>query len=202
MRRPPADPHTTFEDAQAMVTACAFFSLGLALLGRQRLLMGGTPGIALLVARVTGLRFGPVYVAVNLPFLWLALRRFGWRFTVKTFVAVALLAGATDRLPLVLRLEAVDPLYAALMGGALAGVGLLMLFRHEASLGGVNVLALYLQERFGLRAGLFQLGVDGAILVASCFVVSPATLALSVLGAAALNFVLAVNHKPGRYFGA
>jgi uncharacterized membrane-anchored protein YitT (DUF2179 family) len=102
----------------------------------------------------------------------------------------------------VLRLEAIDPVYAALMGGALAGVGLLMLFRHEASLGGVNVLALYLQERFGLRAGLFQLGVDGAILVASWFVVSPATLALSVLGAAALNFVLAVNHKPGRYFGA
>ena len=35
--------------------------------------------------------------------------------------------------------------YAALFGGFAMGLGLLMLFRHRASLGGVNILALYLQ---------------------------------------------------------
>jgi uncharacterized membrane-anchored protein YitT (DUF2179 family) len=195
------DRHTTFEDAQAIVTACAFFSLGLTLLGSARLLMGGTPGIALLIARATHLQFGTVYFVVNLPFFWLGVRRLGWPFALKTFAAVALLAFVTDRLPLVLHLDHVHPLYAAVMGGALAGVGLLMLFRHEASLGGLSVLALYLQERFGIRAGVFQLVVDAAILVASFFVVSPTTLALSVLGAIALNLVLAINHRPGRYSG-
>ncbi len=196
------DRHTTFEDVQAIVTACAFFSLGLTLLGNARLLMGGTPGIALLISRVTHLRFGTAYFLVNLPFFWLGVRRLGWRFTLKTFAAIALLAFATDRLPLALHLDHIHPLYAAVMGGALAGVGLLMLFRHEASLGGLNILALYLHERFGIRAGVFQLAVDAAILVASVFVVSPTTLVLSVLGAIALNLVLAVNHKPGRYMGA
>jgi uncharacterized membrane-anchored protein YitT (DUF2179 family) len=198
---PTADRHTTLEDAQAIVTACAFFSLGLAMIGSSRLLMGGTPGIALLVSRVTGLRFGPVYFAVNVPFFWLGLRRLGWRFTVKTFSAIALLALATDRLPAVLHLDRVHPVYAAAMGGALAGVGLLMLFRHEASLGGVNILALWLQDRFGIRAGMVQLAVDVTILVASFFVVSPGAVALSVLGAVALNLVLAINHRPGRYMG-
>ena len=196
------DRHTTFEDAQAIVTACAFCSLGLALLGNGGLLMGGTPGIALLISRVTHLRFGTIYILVNLPFLWLGVRRLGWRFTLKTFAAIALLAFATDRLPLVLHLDHTHPLYAAVMGGALAGVGLLMLFRHEASLGGLGILALYVHERFGVRAGVFQLMVDAAILVASFFVVSPTTLALSILGAVALNLVLAVNHRPGRYMGA
>ena len=93
------DRHTLFEDAQAIVTACAFFSLGLALLGSAGLLMGGTPGIALLVSRVTGFPFGPVYVLVNLPFFFLGVRVLGWRFTLKTFTAIALLALATDRLP-------------------------------------------------------------------------------------------------------
>jgi uncharacterized membrane-anchored protein YitT (DUF2179 family) len=139
---------------------------------------------------------------VNLPFFFLGVRVLGWRFTLKTFAAIALLAIATDRLPLVLQLGRVDPIYAALMGGALAGVGLLMLFRHEASLGGLNILAIYLQRRFGVRAGVFQLTVDACIVVASFFVVSPTTLALSVAGAVALNLVLAVNHKPGRYMGA
>jgi uncharacterized membrane-anchored protein YitT (DUF2179 family) len=197
----PADRHTLFEDAQAIVTACAFFSLGLTLLGSAGLLMGGTPGIALLVSRVTGFPFGPVYVAVNLPFFWLGVRVLGWRFTLKTFAAIALLAFATEELPHVLQLGPVAPLYAAAMGGALAGVGLLMLFRHEASLGGLNILAIYLQRRFGVRAGVFQLSVDAAIVFASFFVVSPATLALSVAGAVALNLVLAVNHRPGRYMG-
>jgi uncharacterized membrane-anchored protein YitT (DUF2179 family) len=195
------DRHTLFEDAQAIVTACAFFSLGLALLGSGRLLMGGTPGIALLISRWGNLRFGPVYVLVNLPFFWLGLRRLGWRFTLKSFSAIGLLAVATDRVPLVLHLDRVQPVYAAAMGGALAGVGLLMLFRHDASLGGVSILALWLQDRFGIRAGMFQLAVDVTILVASFFVVSPAAVALSVLGAVALNLVLAVNHRPGRYMG-
>jgi uncharacterized membrane-anchored protein YitT (DUF2179 family) len=202
MERPdPAERHSLFEDAQAIVTACAFFSLGLTLLGSAGLLMGGTPGIALLVSRVTGIPFGPVYVAVNLPFFWLGVRVLGWRFTLKTFAAIALLAFATQELPHVLQLGPVAPLYAAAMGGALAGVGLLMLFRHEASLGGLNILAIYLQRRFGVRAGVFQLSVDAAIVFASFFVVSPATLALSVVGAVALNLVLAVNHRPGRYMG-
>jgi uncharacterized membrane-anchored protein YitT (DUF2179 family) len=197
----PVDRHTFLEDVQAIVTACAFFSLGLTLLGSAGLLMGGTPGIALLVSRVTRLPFGPVYVAVNLPFFWLGVRVLGWRFTLKTFAAIALLAFATDWLPVVLTLGRVAPIYAAAMGGALAGVGLLMLFRHDASLGGLNILAIWLQRRFGVRAGVFQLTVDACIVVASFFVVSPATLLLSVVGAVALNLVLAVNHRPGRYMG-
>lgn len=200
-RAPSPDRHTTFEDAQAIVTACAFFSLGLTLLGRANLLMGGTPGIALLISRITGARFGPVYLAVNLPLFWLGWRRLGWRFTLKSFSAITLLALATDRLPLVVHLDHVHPIYAAAMGGALAGTGLLMLFRHDASLGGVSILAVWLQDRFRIRAGMFQLAVDATIVVASSFVVSAATLALSILAALALNLVLAINHKPGRYMG-
>ncbi len=173
------DRHTLLEDVQAIVTACAFFSLGLTLLGSAGLLMGGTPGIALLVARVTHLPFGVVYVLVNVPFFWLGVRVLGWPFTLRTFAAIGLLAVATDRLPRVLALGQVAPLYAAAMGGALAGVGLLMLFRHDASLGGLNIVAIWLQKRFGVRAGVFQLTVDACIVVASFFVVSLETLALS-----------------------
>lgn len=196
-----ADPHTLLEDVQAIVTACAFFSLGLALIKHARLLMGGAPGIALLVARVTHVPFGWVYVLVNLPLIGLAARSKGWKYMARTFVAVALLSFATDSLPSVVRLDSVQPVYAALMGGALAGVGLLMLFRHDASLGGIGILAVWAQERYGIRAGILQLAVDAAILAASLIVVSPLTVALSIVGAIALNIVLAINHKAGRYMG-
>jgi uncharacterized membrane-anchored protein YitT (DUF2179 family) len=81
------------------------------------------------------------------------------------------------------------------------GIGLLILFRHQACLGGLNILAIWLQEKKGVRAGVFQMVVDSAVVLASLLVVSPATIGLSIVGALALNLVLAVNHRPGRYLG-
>jgi uncharacterized membrane-anchored protein YitT (DUF2179 family) len=193
--------HTLLEDVQAILTAAGFVSLGLRFLAQAGLLTGGTSGVALLLARVTPLSFGQLFVLLNLPFFWLGIRQMGWRFTAKTFAAILLVSLATDRLGLVLRLEWIHPLYAAVLGGFLMGIGLLILFRHQACLGGLNILALWLQERRGVRAGVFQMAVDSLVVAASLLVVSPAVIGLSVLGAVALNVVLAVNHRPGRYLG-
>ena len=74
-----------------------------------------------------------------------------------------------------------------------------MLFRHHASLGGLNILVLVLQQRFGWRAGWVQMGIDGAILLASLALVEPQRMLMSLAGALALNLTLALNHRPGRY---
>jgi len=193
--------HTLFEDAQALVTAALFVALGVSMYAHAGLLTGGTAGLAFLIHYATGLRFGPVFFVINLPFVWFALRTMGWRFTVKSFIAVALLSVFTEMLPLVVRFDWLQPVYAAVMGGFLIGTGLLMLFRHHASLGGVNVLVLWLQQRYGWRAGKVQMGIDCLIVAAALTVVRPELVAISVLGAVALNLVVAVNHKPGRYLG-
>ncbi len=193
--------HTLFEDVQALVTAALFVALGVGMFAHAGLLTGGTAGVAFLVHYATGWRFGPVFFVINLPFAWFAVRTMGWRFTVKTFVAVALLSVFTEALPLVVRFDWLQPIYAAVMGGFLIGVGLLMLFRHHASLGGLNVLVLWLQQRYGWRAGAVQMGIDCLIVVAAFAIVDPTRVAISVLGAVALNLVVAVNHRPGRYLG-
>lgn len=193
--------HTLFEDLQALVTATLFVALGVGMFQHASLLTGGTAGMAFLVHYATGWRFGPVFFAINLPFAWFAARTMGWRFTLKSFIAVALLSAFTELLPLALRFDWLQPVYAAVMGGFLIGVGLLMLFRHRASLGGFNVLVLWLQQRFGWRAGVVQMGFDCLIVVAALAIVDLKAVALSVLGAVALNGVVAVNHKPGRYLG-
>jgi uncharacterized membrane-anchored protein YitT (DUF2179 family) len=199
---PQATPvHTRFDDAQALVTGTLFVALGISMYQSAGLLTGGTAGLAFLVHYATGWPFGAVFFAINLPFYALALRAMGVGFTAKTFVAIALVSLATDAMPRVLAFGALQPWFGAVMGGILIGVGLLMLFRHHASLGGVNVLALFLQERRGWPAGKVQMAVDCAIVAAAFAYVPPAKVALSVLGAVALNLVVAVNHKPGRYLG-
>lgn len=196
---PGLQKHSLFEDVQALVTGTLLVSLGVALLGKASLITGGTVGIAFLLHYVTGLSFGKLFFAINLPFYFLAVRKLGWKFTLKTFAAVFLLSAFSEMLPMVFRVESLNSLYAAVMGGLLCGVGLLVLFRHRASLGGINILVLYLQERYGLRAGLVQLGLDATVLLLSIPKIGLAAVVVSLIGAAMLNLLLAVNHRPGRY---
>jgi uncharacterized membrane-anchored protein YitT (DUF2179 family) len=198
---PAASRHTAFEDAQAIATGALFIALGVAMFARAGLLTGGTAGLAFLIHYATGWRFGVAFFVINLPFYLLALRAMGWTFTVKTFCAVAATSVFSELMPLVLRFDFLQPVYAAVMGGCLIGAGLLMLFRHRASLGGINILVLYLQERHGWRAGKVQMAIDCLIVLAALALVEPWLIALSVLGAVALNLVVAVNHRPGRYLG-
>jgi len=198
---PAASQHTAFEDAQAILTGALFIALGVAMFARAGLLTGGTAGLAFLIHYATGWRFGVVFFVINLPFYLLALRALGWTFTVKTFCAVAALSVFSELMPLVLRFDFLQPVYAAVMGGCLIGAGLLMLFRHKASLGGINILVLYLQQRHGWRAGKVQMAIDCLVVLAALALVEPWLIAVSVLGAVALNLVVAVNHRPGRYLG-
>lgn len=196
---PTPQRHSFFDDAQALLIGTLFVAMGVVMFRHAGLLAGGMAGLAFLVHYATGLAFGPVFFVLNLPFYWLALRRLGRRFTVKTFVAVALVSAFVELLPHALAFASLQPAFAAVMGGLVTGTGFLMLFRHRASLGGVGILALVLQERRGVRAGTFQLTVDVAIMAAALALVPVSRVALSILGAAALNLVLAVNFRPGRY---
>jgi len=198
---PAASQHTAFEDAQAILTGALFIALGVAMFAQAGLLTGGTAGLAFLIHYATGWRFGVVFFVINVPFYVLALRAMGWTFTVKTFCAVAALSLFSELMPLVLRFDFLQPVYAGVMGGFLIGAGLLMLFRHKASLGGLNIVVLYLQERHGWRAGKVQMAIDCLIVLAALAIVEPWLIAVSVLGAVALNLVVAVNHRPGRYLG-
>ena len=125
--------------------------------------------------------------------------RMGWRFTVKTFCAVALVSLMSELHGTFIEIGRLQPFYAAIIGGLLLGMGFLVLFRHQASLGGINILALYLQDRFGFKAGKFQLAVDVAVLIVSLLAVDWRLVLASVIGSVAMNGMIWVNHRRDRY---
>lgn len=196
-----AERHRLYEDVLAMISGTMFVSLGTLIYTETMLTVGSSAGLALLLSYVSGWGFGIIFFVVNLPFYILAVKRMGWGFTLRTFTAVALVSILSKLNGQWIDFSHLDPLYATVIGGGLIGTGLLMLFRHRTGLGGINILAMYLQEKTGLRAGCFQLGVDLTILAIAFFVLPADRLALSVLGAAIANLILAINHKPGRYMG-
>ena len=193
--------HTLPEDLFAILIGTMLVSFGVVLYAEATLTTGSTAGLALLLQYGTGIPFGWLFLVINLPFYVLALVRMGWPFAIKTFIGVGLVSYFTGHIPEWMDIASIHPLFAALLGGGLIGLGILSLARHKASVGGINILALYLQDNFGIRAGYFQLGVDAVILAAAFFVLPVDRVIYSILGALVLNMIIATNHKPGRYVG-
>ncbi|USD43527.1 YitT family protein [Vibrio sp. SCSIO 43135] len=193
------DNHTIRENMLALILGSALVSLGVIFFNQVGLLTGGTAGLAIFLTKTTSFSFGQIFFALNLPFYILSVTRMGWRFTINTFVAVTIVSLAVDHLYHVIQISSINPFYAAALGGGLIGMGMLVIFRHKMSLGGFNILALFLQERFGIRAGKVQMALDCSIVIMSLFIVNIELILLSVLGAVVTNLILAMNHKPGRY---
>jgi uncharacterized membrane-anchored protein YitT (DUF2179 family) len=192
-------PHSLFEDAQGIAFGTVMAAFGITLLTHLGLVTGQTAGLAVLISYATGWGFGPVFFAINLPFYWLGYRRMGPAFTAKTFLSVALVSGLAMVMPGWIGFAEVDPLFGAILFGAVSGAALLALFRHGASLGGVGILALTLQDRTGFRAGYTQLLFDVVLFALALLLLPAATVAYSFLGAAVVNLVIGVNHRRDRY---
>jgi uncharacterized membrane-anchored protein YitT (DUF2179 family) len=201
--RPAPNPlrHSALDDTLGILTGTFVASLGLFILKSTAAVTGGTAGLALLVSYTAPIPFGLVFFLVNVPFFALALWKKGLNFTLRTVLAVLLVSALSSIHPMALSFEWLNPIYAVLAGNLLAGVGLLILFRHGASLGGFNILALILQERLGWRAGYTQMAMDVVVILAAFAVAPPWLVALSALGAVVLNLIVALNHRPGRYNG-
>ncbi|MFP4042971.1 MAG: YitT family protein [Rhodosalinus sp.] len=196
---PPPDRHTPLEDAQGLIVGAVMVALAVLMLRAGDLVTGQIAGLALVVSYPTAWPFGAVFFVLNLPFYGLAIRQLGWRFTIKTFAAVALMSALVEALALAVPLGAVPAPVAAVLFGVLAGSGLLTLFRHGATLGGVGIVALWLQDRGTMKAGQVQLIFDlGVFALALALFPWPVVL-WSLVGAAILNTIITVNHRRDRY---
>ena len=86
------EKHSLHEDVLAMLLGTLFVAFGVVIYSKAVLLVGGMAGMALLLQYLTGMSFWLAFSVINLPFYYLALKRMGWRFTLRTFVAVSLVS--------------------------------------------------------------------------------------------------------------
>lgn len=191
--------HSLIEDAQGIAYGAGMAAFAITILTHLGLVTGQTAGLAVLISYATGWGFGPVFFAVNLPFYWLGYRRIGAAFVIKTFVAVGLMSALVMLFPRWVDFAHFDPIVGAVLFGAISGSALLALFRHGASLGGVGIVALYLQDKTGFRAGWTQLLFDLVIFAVALTLRDAGTVAISALGALIVNLTIAVNHRRDRY---
>ena len=195
----PATEHSALEDAQGLGLGVFLCALGLSFLTHLGLITGQTAGIAVILSYLAGWPFGVVFFVINLPFYALAWMRMGREFTLKSLASVTLLSLLTLVIPQHLAFTQLSVGLGAVAFGALTGVGLLVLFRHNGSLGGLGVVALLVQDTTGFKAGYLQLIVDAVIFGAALLLFPAEIVGWSLLGAVVLNLIITFNHRRDRY---
>ena len=200
---PPPGParHTPLENAQGLAFGTMLVGLSVTLLLHLGLVTGQVAGVAALTSYVTGWSYGAVFFVLNLPFYAFGWAKMGARFTLISLACVAAVSVLTEWLPTAIPWGAVDPWAGSVWFGVLAGFGFIAIFRHRASLGGIGIVAVWLQEVRGWRAGYVQLAVDACIFAAGFALLDPWIVLVSLPGTVILNILIAINHRPGRYTG-
>lgn len=113
---------------------------------------GGIIGISIMVDYLLkNVQLGVVIFCLNMPFIFLALKKFGKRFVFNTFwgitnlsVFVSLIHGhkVTD-----------DLILAAVFGGVILGLGCGLILRNNGSLDGTEIIAIRLAPKLGFSIG-------------------------------------------------
>ncbi|GAA6178710.1 MULTISPECIES: YitT family protein [unclassified Shimia] len=199
MKHETSQQHNILEDAQGILVGTLLVALAVQFLQISGLFTGQIAGLSLVASRATGLSFATLFFLFNLPFYLVAYYRMGWWFTVKTFVSVAFLSIWTALLPGLISFQEPDTLTAAILAGVTSGTGLIVLFRHGATLGGVGIVAVWLQDAKGIKAGYVQLGFDVLVFALAVSFFDVEAVIFSLIGAAIANIMIATNHRRDRY---
>lgn len=148
---------------------------------------GGFTALAMFANRLWGWPVGITLLAMNVPFLLLAMRLLGVQFGPKTILATVLASLLIDLLQPYLPVVQGDPLLYTLYGGLVYGVGLGLVFRANATTGGSEIPAKLLEHWRGVRLSTSLLAMDAAVLALAAFFfgLEPALYALIVAWVAA-----------------
>lgn len=135
------------------------------------ILLGGFTAVAEILHTLVNAPIGTTLFLLNVPLFLIALRKFGFRFIVKTIAATFIVSAVIDLSAPFVPAYTGDKLLSALFGGILSGAGLGVVFLRGATTGGTDILSKLLRLRFPqLSMGRMILLFDLLVIAASFFV--------------------------------
>lgn len=141
-------------------------------LNPNQLAPGGVSGIAIVLKEIFPFLpgIGALILIFNIPILLLGVWKFGVKFTISTIYTVVFSSIVIDLIPSITGIKAItmDPMLAAVIGGALHGIAIGILFRLETTTGGTDVIIKIIrQKKPHLKTGQLYIILDLVILAAS-----------------------------------
>lgn len=132
-------------------------------------LSGGVLGLAVLIHYLIPFAaVGVLYLVMNVPLIFL-----GWVHVSRRFVLYSLFGSIFFSASLSIIHPPVpdisDPILAAILAGVICGAGAGIILRSMGSAGGMDILGIYLNKRFGFRIGSILFASNALVLFAGAY---------------------------------
>lgn len=140
----------------------------------NRIAANGLAGLTLVAKALFNINPTITGYLINLPLVFLGVKYFGKRSTVYTvtgIVAMYLFVWVFQQIPFIIDLDH-DSLVVSLMAGIIGGVGGGTVFRTGGTIGGADIIAKMIENRFGLQLNQALLGIDVFVMIVSLTYIS------------------------------
>ena len=131
------------------------------------IIVGGVSGIAMIINYLTDLPVGVMNIVLNIPLFIIAWRQFGTKFVIGSFVGMMLSSVFVDLFALVSYSPTNDMLLACIIGGAIKGLGMGIIYYAGATTGGTDIIAKFVRLKYPyINFGTLILITDAIIILA------------------------------------
>ena len=149
-----------------IIVGSALFAAGFQFfLYPNSIIVGGVSGIAMIINLLTKLPVGLLTIVLNIPLFIIAWRYFGTGFIVSSLVGMLLSSVFVDLFALLSISPTNDMLLACIIGGAVKGLGLGIIYYAGATTGGTDIIAKFIRLRFP------YLNFGTVVLITDCFII-------------------------------
>lgn len=161
-----------------LTAAAVIYAVAISLfLDPNNIAPGGVTGISILVNRFTAIPTGTMNLLINIPIVLLGLWKFGWRFICSTMYVLALITVFINAFASYGAMTD-DLLIAAVIGGALIGAALALVFMAGATTGGIDIIVKVVRtKRKHIKTNILFLLFDSMVILASWIVFRDLTVA-------------------------
>ncbi len=151
-----------------VVIGSALFAAGFQFfLYPNAIIVGGVSGIAMIINMLTDLPVGVLTIILNIPLFVIAWKHFGTGFIISSLVGMTLSSVFVDLLALLEVAPTNDMLLACIIGGAVKGLGLGIVYYAGATTGGTDIIAKFIRLKFPyINFGTIVLVTDFVIILA------------------------------------
>ncbi|MCH1624600.1 YitT family protein [Ferdinandcohnia quinoae] len=133
-------------------------------------LSGGMSGISIILGMFTPLNTGFANFLLNFPLLVIGYLKLGRKFVINTILSVVIISIGLDIVPV--QAIAGDSILSSIFGGALAGLGIGIVFRSSGSTGGFDIVGMLVARKRDFPIGTLLSGMNAVVIVISGFLLN------------------------------
>ncbi|MDE6667884.1 MAG: YitT family protein [Clostridia bacterium] len=161
------------KDYSVITLGCIIYSLGVAIfLDPYNIAPGGATGIAIIINEILPIETnitGILIIAINVPLFILGAVFCGKKFAISTLFATVVSSLMIELWNFAFKdveiFKTEGLLIPALLGGALFGIGLGLIFRMDSSTGGTDIIVKILRKKFRyIKTGVISMVIDVMIM--------------------------------------